>query len=270
MLHRIRDRFGTAGLAVAIVALVAALAGTAVAASGALTGKQKKEVKNIAKQYAGKPGADGAAGPPGPGGPKGDTGAAGSSGKDGTNGKDGSSVTSKSLPIGNAHCLSGGSEFTASSGATYACNGEEGAEGPPGEDGKDGKDGNPWAVGGVVPPGETETGAYAVGQLPIEQFVYLPISFPIPLATGVDAHFLSAEEPEPTAECPGSAAEPEAEPGNLCVYEKTGFGITLQAVENPSTGEQIDEAGPTGAVLVLHGEEFASSRGTWAVTAPEG
>ena len=45
MLHRFRDRFGTAGLAIAIVALVAALAGTAVAASGALTGKQKKKIR---------------------------------------------------------------------------------------------------------------------------------------------------------------------------------------------------------------------------------
>jgi hypothetical protein len=76
MYRRFHDRFGTAGLVVAVVALVVALAGTAFAAAG-LNSKQKKEVTKIAKKYAGKPGAPGATGPAGP------------AGTNGTNGKDG-------------------------------------------------------------------------------------------------------------------------------------------------------------------------------------
>jgi hypothetical protein len=82
-----RERFGAAGLVIAILALVAALAGGAYAASGGgLSSKQKKEVEKIAKKFAGKPGApgtngangtNGAPGAPGPQGPKGEPGLTG-------------------------------------------------------------------------------------------------------------------------------------------------------------------------------------------------
>lgn len=84
MLHRFHERFGAAGLIVAVVALIVALAGTAFAAGG-LTGKQKKEVKAIAKSFQGT----GPAGATGPAGPKGDTGPRGSDGPQGVPGPPG-------------------------------------------------------------------------------------------------------------------------------------------------------------------------------------
>ena len=47
----------------------------------------------------------------------------------GVNGQDGVSVTSASLPSGDANCPTGGSKFTAANGATYACNGSNGVDG---------------------------------------------------------------------------------------------------------------------------------------------
>jgi len=92
MVGRIRNRFGAAGLVVAILALIVALAGTAVAAKSVFTKKQEKQIIKIAKQYAGKNGKDGATGPAGsqgPAGAKGDTGAPGPEGPEGPQGEPG-------------------------------------------------------------------------------------------------------------------------------------------------------------------------------------
>jgi len=104
MVGRIRNRFGAAGLVVAILALVVALAGTAVAAKSVFTKKQEKQIIKIAKQYAGKNGKDGATGPAGsqgPAGAKGDTGAPGPEGPQGEPGENGSPWTAGgTLPSG--------------------------------------------------------------------------------------------------------------------------------------------------------------------------
>lgn len=92
MVGRIRNRFGAAGLVVAILALIVALAGTAVAAKSVFTKKQEKQIIKIAKQYAGKNGKDGAPGPAGaqgPSGAKGDTGVPGPEGPEGPQGEPG-------------------------------------------------------------------------------------------------------------------------------------------------------------------------------------
>jgi hypothetical protein len=99
MIQGIRNRCGSAGLAVSILALVVAMAGTAFAAKSVFTKKQEKRIVTIAKQYAGKNGAAGANGPAGPVGPKGpagtkgDTGAPGPEGQPGKPGVDGSPWT---------------------------------------------------------------------------------------------------------------------------------------------------------------------------------
>jgi hypothetical protein len=60
----------------------------------------------------------------------------------GVNGQDGVSVTSERLSPGDdPACPNGGSKFTAASGVTYACNGQDGLDGLDGQDGQDGEDG---------------------------------------------------------------------------------------------------------------------------------
>jgi len=286
----IREPFGTAGLIVACIALVAALGGTALAAKGALTGKQKKEVEKIAKKYAGKPGAPGAAGPQGPAGangPQGPSGLDGENGKDGkngTNGTNGTSVTNTEFSGPQGTCTEGGTKLEGTS-TTYACNGKEG------EKGEKGDEGSPWTAGGTLPSEETETGSWSFGTItagevptvnPLEERLFVPLSFPIPLSAELDAshaHFLSKGAAS-TTECPGSAGNPQAAAGNLCVYT----GNENQPGTNPSfnflrfsfntfirPGEPQAGAGAstTGALLSMYIlEEGAFAFGTWAVTAP--
>jgi hypothetical protein len=257
MLSKLHDRLGTAGLVVAIVALVAALGGTAFAAAG-LNGKQKKEVKKIAKKYAGKRGKAGKNGDPGAPGPVGPVGPVGSQGAPGSPGAPG----------------------------------DDGATGPAGSTGATGATG-PEGVcsvaGCVLPEGTTETGTWAWGRTTqAVGGVYVPISFTVPLASALDkehTHYVFPNgkekvlvlEPSPGFEevtstaCTGSAAEPTATPGNLCIYEKA-VTSTEQIVSNGG----ILKAGGSGEGAATAGAYFeaqatasnARGVGTWAVTAP--
>lgn len=293
-INSIREPFGKAGLTVAILALVLATTGAAFAAAG-LNSKQKKEVTAIAKKYAGKPGAPGATGPAGANGSngaKGDTGAKGEKGDPGTNGTNG-----KSVVIGNTSPVSCGAaggktvEVEGSGVKTPICNGTPGAIHP----------------GETLPSEASETGAWSAGILKhesVQTAVFVPVSFPIPLAaaladaeecgTGTEpechAHYINPAgkevifNPNPPAEgieertsteCLGSAAAPEAEPGNLCVYagKEEGvagrgnfFGIDQPTAPSPTVHGGV---GTTGAVMQLGlTAGIADGWGTWAVTAP--
>jgi hypothetical protein len=145
--------------------------------------------------------------------------------------------------------------------------GDAGAQGTPGAAGAPGKNGKDGAFAPELPPGKTETGIWSVGRLPAEVFgAYVPISFAYPLPTDGAAklHFIAIGATAPP-ECPGTAAEPLAEEGNICVYEGNGFGMTFESIENPgNTGEEV---GAVGVILNFTGPENGSARGTWALTA---
>jgi len=278
MLNRLREPFGKAGLIVAIVALVFAMLGGAYASN---SGGGKATVSAKAKK-----------GPRGPRGPKGDTGpqgpagAAGSNGKDGANGANGSNGTpgndgksAEGIEFGPAEeppaepCGGrGGVEFKSAGPVTYACGGEEGS---------------PWTAGGTLPPNETETGTWSMLEGGSTSY---PLSFPIPLADPIlegHTHYIlkngkelvGSEEVEPT-ECGsvlnpvGTAANPRAAAGELCVYEANGnpeaFGFFGVITVNPDGSEEpeVNSAGIAGALISAPvGSPTASANGTWAVTA---
>jgi hypothetical protein len=265
MLHRFRERFGTAGLIVGLLALVLALGGTALAASGALTGKQKKEVEKIAKKYAGTPGAPGATGPAGPAGP------AGGKGDTGAPGTNGTSVTNTNEPAG-ANCAEGGTKLVGTS-TTYACNGKKGTNGAPG------KEGSPWTAGGTLPEKATETGVWGQGEVAgtAVGFRFYPISFALPLSAKPTTEFVGPTVVS-TANCPGRGAEPigipKAEPGFLCVYASsmTSTGVVAFRAPTFASGEGANVAGSSqvGSILKVFCEsEECQALGIWAVTAPE-
>jgi hypothetical protein len=285
MYRRFQQRFGTAGVIVAVIALVAALSGTALAAKGALTGKQKKEVEKIAKKYAGKPGAPGAPGANGANGSNGKDGAPGAPGEDGTDGEDGEDGTDgKSLvEVDEGPAVCGGKggviyEVEGSGNENEVCNGAKGEQG---------EDGSPWTAGGTLPPGQVETGAWAFAATTADtEGVRMALSFAIPLAAPVDgANVHWAGEPDFTQVCPGTAENPHPEPGDLCVYanfndfpEEVSFeGIC--PLDVVIQGECLDEektgASTTGAVLVFSTptssdpELNTASSGAFAVRAPE-
>jgi hypothetical protein len=255
MVANLRNRFGAAGLVIAVVALVAALAGGAYAASGALTGKQKKEVTNIAKKYAGAKGDAGAQGPAGANGKD------GSNGSNGSNGAPGKSLVAAEFTGAHAGCAEsrGGSEFEVegSSAKVYACNG------------KAGKEGSPWTAGGTLPGGATETGTWG-GSAASGGVALLPIALAIPLTEDPEAILVKPSETK--AGCPGLDSEgtPSAEPGKLCVYASTYLGTTEEAAFLDPSAQFAPGAAPSGAIF-SYGCATAQclTYGTWAVTAEE-
>jgi hypothetical protein len=278
MLKKLKQRLGAGGpgLTVAVIAMVLALTGGAFAAAGKLTGPQKKEVEKIAKKFAGKNGKPGAVGPVGPAGKDGSTGANGKDGANGKNGENGKSVAVTSVPKG-APCKEGGVtvEVEGSGVKKPVCNGEEGKEGEKGEEG------SPWTAGGTLPPGSTETGAWAFTATSADSNgIRVPISFPIPIVPRLKEAAVHYEgETEFGTFCPeGSLGAPTAAPGNLCVYtnqvdEPPVKGTTLIGIFPPSDpeGASLGKKGTnsSGAILTFASPVGnASGAGTFAITAP--
>ncbi len=268
-IRSITEPYGKAGLLVAILALVLATTGAAFAAKGGLTGKQKKEVTKIAKKYAGKNGTNGTNGAPGDKGDKGDQGDQGDQGIQGIQGVKGD--TGNTGPAGVIH------------------------------------PGNPVGSPQPLPSEATETGSWAASTTGL-----VPISFPIPLETELPpagTHFVltkvqegkigggagelcegetnhppngpeelsECEEPYKAvqAACPGTASAPEAETGNLCIYEGfssegPGEGTNLKVTAILPAGKYGAGASTAGAVIAVAENEPGAPLfwGTFAVTAP--
>jgi collagen triple helix repeat protein len=274
MIGFIRKRLSYANVAMTL-ALVFAMTGGAYAAKKYLITNTKQIKPSVLKQLQGKAGPvgpEGKAGAAGPAGAKGENGAPGTNGTNGANGKDGVSPEGVAF-TGAAHgCTEGGVEFKGAN-TTYACNGKKGTTG----------------FTKTLPSKQTETGVWSFGfgksvvfagfKIPVASFV---IPLEVPIATG-HVHYINPagkevieneseelEEVTPT-QCPGNAAEPMAEPGNLCVYAHlVENALTNSAfISDPGSGTS-DAAGVTGAVQAFlpTSELRVNGEGTWAVTAP--
>ncbi len=254
MLSAIRSRVTYVNV-VATLVLVFAMTGGAYAAKKYLITSTKQISPSVLKALQGKNGAAGPAGTAGVAGaqgaqgPAGPAGAAGAKGETGPAGKDGAA---------------------GKTGAT----GKEGSEGP---------EGSPWAVGGTLPSGKTETGTWSFGKLAVAvEVMRLPLSFPVPLAANLepaDVHYINAANMEVlsggsevvSAVCTGSALVPSAVKG-LCIYTKSLSGVSN--LSNSSINKGGGGGGGQGALTVgaflsiSSPEEGAVGVGTWAVTAP--
>ncbi|HWI96820.1 MAG TPA: hypothetical protein VNS60_12205 [Solirubrobacterales bacterium] len=269
MFSTLRNRFGIPGV-ISVIALVFAMFGGAYAASNSSGGGKATASAKAKKGPRGPKGATGPAGPAGAAGPAGIPGAKGEDGEDGEDGKngkngtngvngiDGTSVANTEFSGAEGPCEEGGTKLVGTA-TTYACNGEQGVEG------------SPWTVGGVLPPGKTETGAWTFGVVPTSpnEPILTSISFPIPLPTalgGSEVHYRG--KGAPTTECPGSVSNPQAAPGHLCFYTGEELGTFTPEILNP---DPVGEYGASkaGALLMFLGASKSSSAyGTWAVTAP--
>jgi hypothetical protein len=271
MFSAIRRRFTYANVALTLV-LVFAMSGGAYAASRYVITSTKQISPKVLKKLAGKPGANGAtgaagpAGAAGPGGPAGATGAAGAKGETGATGAagtPGTSVTSKEFTGAKGTCKAGGTEFTAGASKTFACTGNEGS---------------PWTAGGVLPSEQSEKGEWgttfnAVEGDSIQEEVYAPISFTIPLNETTVTHVIESGETGGGSGtgCPATSSveNPEAEPGNLCIFvAHESRDSEKRLVSNDETSE-IGVAGKVGARVVIIPTDPGAGRvsGTWAVTA---
>jgi hypothetical protein len=284
-------KHATPTMFVAILALILAATGGAFAATGgaggsgsgakatalvgsgaggntvAVAAKVKKKaapkgVKGPAgpKGATGATGATGPAGAAGPGGPAGPAGPAGGAGIAGAAGSPGTSVTSKSIAAGEASKCEGhgGSEFTAGTTKTTACNGTTGFT-------------------TTLPQGKTETGTWvdSASKETFEGIDFASISFTIPLENSLEGShvfFIKKGQAgvEHATECPATnSAEPEATAGNLCVYEIENKEMTPVQIALPSN-TALAGADPTGAFVEMEPatEARGHAYGTWALTAP--
>lgn len=248
MFSRLTNRITYANVA-ATLALFLALSGGAYAASRILITSTKQISPKVLKALKGSSGAKGpigATGAPGLQGPAGAPGSPGITGKEGAPGK----------------------------------------EGATGKEGAPGKEGSPWTLGGTLPSKATEKGTWANVRTAAEHEVAgSAVSFTVPLAKSLDeshVHYIRAGENGVGSGCPttSSAAKPEAEAGNLCVFaakeensQPLSFEEALLTIEDPeaeTAEENFMNAGKSGVVILSEAKAAGETKatGTWAVTAP--
>jgi Collagen triple helix repeat (20 copies) len=278
MHRKLRERIGTAGLIVGILALIVALGGGAYAASSG--GESEATASAKAKQgppgprgprgkkgAPGAPGTQGPAGPQGPAGAQGPQGPAGATGKDGSPGSPGASVLVTAADEVENCTDVGGAVVEEEDGSpkVEVCNGKAGAAGP------EGPEGSPWTAGGTLPPGATQAGVWSLSATAAEGEVYVPISFPIPLAAEIPGesgrvHYQTQTGFEGI--CQGNSNAPTAPAGHLCIYASPG-GLTEAAfsfITDPILGvfEGVGRAG--GLVAFTVSGTPARGSGAYAVT----
>jgi hypothetical protein len=141
--------------------------------------------------------------------------------------------------------------------------GAQGPKGDPGSQGPEGPQGPPGLTETVLPPGETETGVWSFRSKNGSAEAWVNISYPLRVEPEPKAAWVTAGETGDPEKCPGSAANPEAEPGWLCLYA-ANEGNTFP------NGSEYSADHTSGFILgyqVVDESQLAFGYGTWAVTA---
>jgi hypothetical protein len=161
--------------------------------------------------------------------------------------------------------LKGNTGKTGATGKT----GVTGAAGAQGGAGSKGETGPAGPLSTALPSGKTLRGSYAVTVVATGagQTDRVGVPFEFTLSAKPTVHRIAAGG-APTTECPGSVTAPEAQPGNLCVYEKVLGNATEVEIFDPTTGTSGSSQFGWYARLNSTGAGEALSYGTWAVTAP--
>ncbi len=254
-----RNRFGIPGV-ISVIALVFAMIGGAFAASNGDNVHATASAKKGPRGPRGKPGPAGPQGPAGPVGPKGDAGSAGSNG---------TSAEASSFAGAKGSCTEGGAEIKSASPTVQLCNGKKGANGTFSTE--------------PLPAGKTLTGVWSAAGDRSSSSISFPIEVNSPLTAliqfSVGVPFGVQIENEAThlyptegaseeellnswaASCPGSAAEPKAESGFLCIYPIKGEGVSGKVIAAAAEGPS-----PFGISVPFDLEATQEVRGTWAVT----
>lgn len=125
-----------------------------------------------------------------------------------------------------------------------------------------------YLPGGTLPAGKTLRGTFSIdgtataaGQQNSDS-----ISFGWTLASAPVPHFIAVGTAPPAA-CPGTAANPRATKGHLCVYEAGNQNVGSRVVYDTTTysADQADKYGFGVYMYGAVGAGFYTSHGTWAV-----
>jgi hypothetical protein len=138
--------------------------------------------------------------------------------------------------------------------------GATGNAGAKGDTGNSGPEGPPGETPTKLAPGATERGFWQVQAANTRGAAVVTIDFPLLVQSYGPIEYLPPNA-APSAHCPGTAEEPQAEPNYLCVYAKVADGGEGEPilVDSRSWGAQ-------GFWYIESGEEDLFARGSWAVS----
>lgn len=94
-------------------------------------------------------------------------------------------------------------------------------------------------------------------------------SFGFTLPSAPATNFIAAGGAS-TAACPGTAAIPQAAPGQLCVYERTNTNVSFLCIAATGSTYLCGLADPYGASVFIESTAAGTTKsaGSWAVTVP--
>ncbi len=121
---------------------------------------------------------------------------------------------------------------------------------------------------------QSAAGSWPTQTRPKIEFLGTSITFDFQLASAPTVAYVDIKG-APTANCPGSASNPQAAPGKLCLYVSARSNVEpggpyTFGIDAINSNEQDNTADPFGAQI--YGKAVADGRaeyhGTYAVTAP--
>jgi hypothetical protein len=151
--------------------------------------------------------------------------------------------------------------------------GAKGTTGAQGTQGSQGIQGPPGPYVDVLPSGKSETGTFSIVDHSSGSGNHFSdnISFSIPLASAPTPHYIGPGG-VPPAGCSGSAANPGASPGHLCVFAGYMNQVSNVIIWNFAGVVNPGEANRFGADVLAYtsgGDQTdVELGGTWVVTAP--
>src|SRR5689334_15988724 len=162
-----------------------------------------------------------------------------------------------------------------------------GDQGAKGDQGLKGDTGAPGPFPAELPSGKTLTGVYSDTGVATagSQYFDSPIAFGFRFAsapTAVIVGISDTAEQAAAAGCPGTAADPQAAPGKLCVYEmgrantaalgvdEAGGAVARVEVYAPPTNGAPESTTRFGAIIEVYSAAAGNlySNGVWAATSP--
>lgn len=150
--------------------------------------------------------------------------------------------------------------------------GPQGERGPEGKQGVAGERGPAGPTETVLPPGKTSKGQWSFLSRGAVSAI-TSISFPLAVEPAPTFNWVGPNQPSTTA-CPGKFTNPEAAPGQLCVYAGGVFGAGGEPDNHP-VGTDIYTGDPTSGLTMEFVLEIGAPNeegygyGSWAVTAEE-